>query len=149
MPFDFVHASVDGLMHFLMRDFQDFFDHSSVATAKKLDSEERITMYRSSWHSFWYDDPRNVAMQRSYATRIANLNAISAQSQPVLFVREVASTDELRKASKLLRILHMKFGPCATLLLIVDNQGPDPAGPVVVDSEPALMVYFCESSNGI
>ena len=78
-PFDWVRVSIDGLLHFLTKDFKGFFDYTT-----KLDLTQPcgqlVSVFRSPWHSFWHDDPTNLDMQKAYQQRIASFKSIEAQT---------------------------------------------------------------------
>merc|ERR1719235_476040 len=100
-----------------------------------------MTCYRSSLHSFWHDNPDESQTKEKYARRIARLSTLSEDGRPILFVRAVATTDELSRAGELLELLRDRFGELAHLLMIVDFQKTR-VGPVVVDGFSQLVVHF-------
>jgi hypothetical protein len=141
-PFDWTNTTLEGVMHFLMRDFRNFFQHTSCVQMNGINSA-----FRSPLHSFWLDDISNAQVAAGYRQRIENLKAFDAKEGPMMFVREAASGEEVRQAGKLLQILNGSFGMWATILLIVDNQGADAPGNIQVDSERGLMIHFCDTKG--
>eukprot|EP00927_Polykrikos_kofoidii_P000755 TRINITY_DN1028_c0_g1_i1.p1 TRINITY_DN1028_c0_g1~~TRINITY_DN1028_c0_g1_i1.p1 ORF type:complete len:508 (+),score=64.60 TRINITY_DN1028_c0_g1_i1:108-1526(+) len=117
LPFDWMRTSLEGILHFMRSDFDGFFDYATVKPGCG-----NMTMYRSQFHSFWHDNPDDPNMREKYARRIDRFKKIDASSQPVLFVRAVASTDELADAEEFVQELHGRFGELAYLLLIIDFQ---------------------------
>jgi len=107
-------------------DFEGFFDYKT-----KTPNLGGMTMYRSKHHSFWHDDPDDAGMRERYTRRIQRFQAIDASTEPVLFVRAMASTDELALAGELSKELTERFGEKAHLLLIVDFQ-TRAQGPAIV-----------------
>jgi len=140
LPFDWVRTRCSGLLHFLRHDFDGFFDWEFTAKVADVD----MTVYRSYYHSFWHDDPREESTRVRYRRRIQRLNEISAATQPVLFVRAAASTSEIGQTHELVEELVSRFGPRASLLLILDIQDVA-SGPAVVEGMPDLLVYFIKS----
>jgi len=146
-PFDWIRVSLQGIMHFLRLDFADFFEFTTQQDVFVPDQNYTFRMYRSQHHSFWYDDPTHLGMRETYQRRIKNFNALDAKTEPVLFVRALATTDELKHAGKLMRAMIDRFGTLATLLLIVDFQGTEAPGACVIQSEPNLLVYFLNTQR--
>jgi len=136
LPFDWMRTRLKGILHFIRSDFEGFFDYDTV----KPDCGG-MTMYRSKYHSFWHDNPDDDGMRERYTRRIERFKNIDAASQPVLFVRAVASTDELKLAVQLLEELTQRFGEQAHLLIIVDFQ-KRLQGPVIVRGLPGKMMLY-------
>lgn len=140
LPFDWVQVSLEGLLHFVGprgSDFQDFFKYHT----RKPVPGTALTMYRSPYHSFWNDNPESEATRAQYAQRIDRFRNLAGEGKPTLFVRAVATTDELSSAEELLAVLLGKFGSQAKLLLIVDFQESS-YGPCTVEGCPGLLVHF-------
>jgi hypothetical protein len=146
-PFDWIRVSLKGLVHYIGNDFRDFFEYTTKQDVYLPELKQTYTMYRSKYHSFWYDDPRHMGMRETYLGRIRNFNALNARTEPVIFVRSVATTDELKHARTLMKLLIDKFGVMATLLIIVDFQGPEAPGACVIQKEPNVMVYFMNTEK--
>merc|ERR1711879_773514 len=100
-----------------------------------------MVMYRGCLHSFWHDNPTEPSMREKYQRRIARFNRIDAASQPVLFVRIAATTDELLRAQELLGELQKRFGEQAHLLLGLNFQEAV-SGAAFVEGHPKLMIYY-------
>jgi len=147
LPFDWIRVSMDGLVHFLETDFDGFFD-APFRIEVPLLKPSCMTAFRSHMHSFWHDDPSNEDMREKYGRRILRFLSIDASDKPVLFVRAIATTDEVPSAGKLADILTCKFGPNASLLMIVDQQGIGAMGPCAVQGRDNLLLYFNNTTNG-
>jgi hypothetical protein len=122
-----------------------FFDFTSTESFEVASTP--ITVYRNAAHSWWHDDPTDPACREKFARRIARLKAIQAHDTPVLFVRVVATTDELPEADTLLHVLAQEFGPQAKLLLIVPAQRDPALGPHLIDDKENLLVYLAPMAN--
>jgi len=138
LPFDWIRTRLEGVLHFLRSGFAGFYDFD---TREPVPGAAGMVMYRGYLHSFWHDDPQEPAMRERYNRRIHRLQTINAEQQPVLFVRSIGSTDELPHALELLSELVHRFGRQARLLLIVDFQS-NPHGPIVVQGQPSLLIYY-------
>merc|ERR1712176_1645744 len=92
LPFDWIRTSLEGLLHFMRSDFEGFFHYTTF----KPKVAGYFDMYRSKYHSFWHDNPDDPGTREKYLRRIARFKKIDASESPVLFVRAVASTDELQ-----------------------------------------------------
>lgn len=138
LPFDWVRSRLKGILHFLRSDFEGYFDYDTM-----IPDCGGMTMFRSRYHSFWHDNPDDEDMREKYERRIARFKEIDASKQPVLFVRAVASTDELMLAVEVAEELARRFGEQAHLLLIVDFQ-KRMQGPAVVHNMKAgkLLLYY-------
>merc|ERR1711870_126697 len=139
-----MRTKVEAVLHFIATDFAGFFDApDKVQFTDKFGTQ--WTGFRSNMHSFWHDDPNAPAMRERYTRRIQRFSQIDARSKPVLFVRSVASTNEIPRTDELLQLLQKKFGPKAMLLLIVDFQGAAVRGPFFVQGLSNLMVAFFDT----
>jgi len=129
MPCDWIRSSMDGLLHWLRHDFQDF-----LACEQRYDlwmSECAMTVFRSATHSFWHDDISDPACQEKLQRRVDRFLGLAADSQSqekpraLLFVRSVATSAEVRQAEALYELLKERFqkqGRQVYLLIIVDEQ---------------------------
>eukprot|EP00971_Amphidinium_carterae_P169846 3365027-Amphidinium_carterae.1 len=138
LPFDWIRVSMDGLMTFIEKDFQDFFNFSTVHVVESMS----LTVYRHQHHSFWHDTAGTQEFRDKVVKRIANFNGLAATSENILFVRVVATSEEILQSHKLLEALVNKFGEGKVgLLMIVDWQSAH-TGAFVVDDLEDVMVYF-------
>jgi len=138
LPFDWVISRLKGVLHFMRNDFGDFFDYVTM----KPDCGG-MTMYRSRYHSFWHDNPDDDGMRERYGRRIDRFeNLFSITSQPVLFVRVVASTDELQLVEELLDEVTQRFGDHAHLLVILDFQMRISGPAIVLGTRGKMMLYY-------
>lgn len=99
-------------------------------------------MYRDYYHSFWNDDLSEKGKE-GYKRRITRIQTINAKKETVLFVRAVASTEELLRAGELAEMLLEKFGPLSHLLVIVNFQRAV-KGACILEGTSNLMVYLLE-----
>jgi hypothetical protein len=142
LPFDWMCTRIEGVIGFLSSDFQGFFNFTSKESTMLKQSAHAITVFRATYHSFWHDDPTDAATQEKYRRRITRFLSMRADSEPMLFVRLLASSEELPKATSLLQGLMAKFGQRAMLLVIVGGQRPDSSGPYVIDGLGNLLVFL-------
>eukprot|EP00929_Paragymnodinium_shiwhaense_P080482 TRINITY_DN41980_c0_g1_i1.p1 TRINITY_DN41980_c0_g1~~TRINITY_DN41980_c0_g1_i1.p1 ORF type:complete len:576 (+),score=143.68 TRINITY_DN41980_c0_g1_i1:170-1897(+) len=149
LPFDWVRATVDGLLHFLEKDFQGFFDYTvrkrALAASRQAlgpgAAPSRWSMTRSCRHAFWHDDPDAPEMRESYRRRMQNWQAAAFSGRPLLFLRPVLDRDELLRAGELFSLLQRKYGKQVCLVLIVDFQ-PKTIGTLMVEEYEDMLVYF-------
>lgn len=144
LPFDWMRTRHCGLLHFLRNNFADFFDFMT----KKSVPGCNMTTYRHYYHSFWHDDPTDPGMLERYKRRIQRFQSIDARTKQVLFVRCLASTDEIQAVPDLLEALMENFGPHAYLLFIIDFQ-LTACGPALVAGYPNLMVYYSRGEEHV
>jgi hypothetical protein len=145
LPFDWMTTSIEGIMDQLETNFRSLFQFTSWETAQLPGVRIPITVFRSSGHSWWHDDPTTSATQEKYRRRIKRLNGMRAVNHPILFVRLAATTSELGLVDSLAEQLIDRFGPQAMLLLIVSGQDP---GKYMVRSLPNVLFYFMPNSSG-
>lgn len=145
LPFDWLRTTSRGVLNFLSTGFQGFFDFRSKINASLEQNGKRkdVPAFLASGHSFWHDDPTSEDMQTKYRRRIERFSQIDATAQPVLFVRSVASSQEIPESDKIMRQLMRSFGQQAKLLVIVDFQENDAeTGARRVDGLDNLLMYF-------
>jgi len=105
-----------------------------------------MTTYRSFYHSFWHDDPTDPGMRERYARRIERFEAINADTAPVLFVRCMPSTDEIKDIPELLNALQTNHGTRACLLLVIDFQWTA-KGAAIVDGLENVLIYYLSGDH--
>lgn len=142
LPFDWMRTRHQGLVHFIDSGFDGFYDF----VAKKSVPGCSMTTYRSFYHSFWHDDPTDPGMRERYARRIERFQAITADTTPVLFVRTIPSTDDIKDIPELLNTLQRKHGKKACLLIVIDFQWTA-KGAAVVDGFEHLLIYYLSSDH--
>lgn len=151
LPFDWVRTRVTGVLQFLSSRFEGFYDYDSsfeVPVQMASGKQHMTTVFRGSRHSFWHDDPTSPAMHERYDRRIARFLQMDASSRPVLFVRTVATTDEIPKTDRLVAALKALFGEKVRLLLIIDFQDSAQAGAYTVSGlEENLLLYYLDTAN--
>lgn len=136
LPFDWTRSTLSGVLHFLTRDFQGFFDYGT-RIEKKAGGKP---IFRGYHHAFWHDDPDDPFMRERYTRRFSRFQSIDGSAGQVLFVRAVASTDEVPRAVEVLQLLQERFGQHVYLLLIIDFQ-KRVQGASLVDGHPNLIIY--------
>jgi hypothetical protein len=141
LPFDWARTKVEALLTFIGNDFDGFFDTAADKVKFPDNSGTVWTAFRSPIHSFWHDDPNVPEMRERYTRRIDRFLSIDAESQPVLFVRGAATTDEISSMNDLLQLLVAKFGEQASLLVIVDFQKEQALGPCTITGLDNLLLW--------
>jgi hypothetical protein len=144
LPFDWIRTRHQGLVHFIDNGFDGFYD---FATKKSVPGCS-MTTYRSFYHSFWHDDPTDPGMRERYARRIERFQAINADTAPVLFVRTIPSTDEIKDIPELLNVLQKNHGTKACLLLVIDFQWTA-KGAAIVDGFDNLLIFYLSSDHHV
>jgi len=157
LPFDWLHVTLEGILHFLNLGFsapirpglgaggqrplegEGFFDFH---TRRRVPGT-RLTMCRSDVHSFWHDDISDPEVRSKYSRQFDRFLALGEEGKALLFVRAVATTAELLRADELLGALTRRFGARAALLLIVDFQ-VSACGARIVQGHEKMLVYFLE-----
>jgi hypothetical protein len=149
LPFDWITTTSGGILDFLRSGFQGFFDFESK-TEKDVGGIT-ITAFRAKQHSFWHDDPTLADTHEKYNRRFERMQAISAHSQPVLFVRLAATSEEIQSVDQLVNQLISQFGPYARLLLIIDCQGANAiiSGLCSVKGIPNLFIHYLSGGDGV
>lgn len=138
LPFDWMRTRSRGLLRFLRNDFEGFFTFNDVVKVPN----SKMTAYRGPDHSFWHDDPTDPGMHERYIRRIERFKNLAVSSNPTLFVRVAACTDEIWEMEELLSTLRLMFGNNASLLFIMDLQ-QKVTGPITLqDHKSNLLVYF-------
>jgi len=134
-PFDGVRIRLDGVMHFLLTDFRDFFDVTSTQQVPGTS----MMLRRSSFHCFC-DTFKPDAWQQAYRRGIDNFAQLVRSSRPKLFVYAVADTQELESITMLLEELMAYFGRLIYLAVIVGGQ-PEPRL-VSINGNDHILVHF-------
>lgn len=147
LPFDWARTTVEALISFISKDFEGFFSTANSYIKYTDENGAEWSAFRSPTHSFWHDDPFVPAMRERYTRRIKRLFSTDARTNPVLFVRSVAQTSEISLTGELLELLLQKFGSQSKLLLMVDFQGADAAGPCLVNGLDNLLIYFFDTAS--
>mmetsp|Transcript_55030 Transcript_55030/g.128735 ORF Transcript_55030/g.128735 Transcript_55030/m.128735 type:complete len:439 (-) Transcript_55030:293-1609(-) len=137
LPFDWMRTRIDGLLDFMRNDFNGFFDFCSQEPVPN----SHMVVFRNYNHSFWHDDPTDPQMKEKYLRRFERFQSLDAASKPVLFVRVIATTDEIPRLAELMTELQIRFGRQACLLAIVSMQ-QSVSGAALVDGCPDLMLHY-------
>lgn len=127
-PFDWLRSPMDGVIHLLDTDFEDFLTFALAMPSPV--SGETTTYTQTRWGgSFWHHEPEAPQTAMDFTRRIERLlgltNDVPAWKRRV-FVRAVNSTRELDDAERLFSTLRRKLPHCdIKLLLLVDLQERD------------------------
>jgi len=146
LPFDWMCTSIEGIINFLINDFQGFFDFNNVESSQI--GPTQFTVYRSNTHSWWHDDPRDPAVREKFTRRVRRLREMQAVNRPILFVRHAATTDEIPMVGMLMQALLQRFGRESRLLFLVSAQDAAAQGPYLVDGMPNLLLFLTPIANG-
>jgi len=139
LPFDWIRTRMEGIIHFLRHDFQNFFD---FVTQQRVPDTDLMVMFRGYYHSFWHDDPNEPSMHERYERRIQRLWEMkSNEEEKLLFVRSNVSHEEVLQVPELMRELRGKFGPSVRFLLILENQ-KQMLGPATVVEDDHVMLHY-------
>lgn len=122
LPFDWIRTSSEGVQHFVDEDFAEYF---SVAVTCDIPNTN-MKLYRSKRHSFWHDDISQQATRDKLQRRVDRFLALRVDTRDLLFVRSVATTDEVCEIERLYAILVKQFGGVQRrVLLAVVADGQD------------------------
>jgi len=144
-PFDWVRSSIDGIIHCLNMQFQDFLTYSTTWT-----QEQYMVFGGTRWGgSFWHHNLEAPVTQEDMFRRVQRLYGVRevAASKPRFFVRSLNSTREIDSAVRFREALR-KMLPEAEevlLLLIVDLQSN--TGPMAVTGEAGQGILFYQISE--
>lgn len=122
LPWDWSRSSLDHVMRMLRTDF-----HGFLTVEQRLESRWAAegschphgVLFTTDGHVFWHHDlfdPRDLAVLERRVQRFCDL------SGPLLFVRTMNTTLELRYVHTLLNLLQVRFGDDIRLLFLVDWQ---------------------------
>jgi len=122
-PFDWVRAPLDGIIHCLETDFEDFLTFTTIRT----DDAYGLKIFQGShWGgSFWHHDPSAPKVRADMVRRMERFLGFAEvpASRPRIFVRCVNTTRELEAIPQLLQQLTALFPEARVrLLVIVDLQ---------------------------
>mmetsp|Transcript_36024 Transcript_36024/g.84478 ORF Transcript_36024/g.84478 Transcript_36024/m.84478 type:complete len:385 (-) Transcript_36024:204-1358(-) len=147
LPFDWIRVSMAGLLHFFRTGFKGYFDWVS---RHELPGAKSMVIFRSPVHSFWHDDPTDPAMRERYTRRLHRFSSLDAVQSPILFVRSLATSDEVPQLGELAYALRKSFGPKAKLLAILDFQpkGGSSLGPWCFQDDNSVMLYLFHNEGG-
>jgi len=113
-PFLEVRARLEGVIHFLRTDFNDFFD---VVTTQKVPGTD-LTMRRSYYHSFW-EEGSGKETRAAHERSIESFGQLARSGRPKLFVHAAASAEELGMVGDLYKELADRFVAGHVCLLVI------------------------------
>jgi hypothetical protein len=140
LPLDWMRTRIEKVIEFLQTDFSTLYDGLSGPIAVPCTN---LLAFRGDGHSFWHDDIRQPETKSKLQRRIDRLLGIGQTSSTTLFVRALATTDELSQVDALHAELVRRFGSDVNrvfLLAIVCRQERT-VGPMVASSSPGLLLY--------
>lgn len=149
LPFDWIRSSLDSLLHSLRNDFDGFLAWETVQDSPyKEHATPHGRIYTTLRHSFWHDDLEDHEERVKFFRRIERFNQLGALGGPLLFVRSLNSTLELRRAEELLASLEAKFGKGQVWLLLLVDAQPEARFWRLARGPATLLVHAVESAAG-
>jgi hypothetical protein len=141
LPFDWNRTRIEKVIEFLQTDFAGFLSDLSGPTPIP---DTKLTAFRGSAHSFWHDDLEDPDTRVKLQRRIDRFLHLGASAQPKLFVRVLATHDELASADELYAELVAKFGRCnaSVYLLVVVCAQKKQQETFISAKSPGLMIFF-------
>lgn len=140
LPFDWIRVSLEGVLHILKTDFQDFLQYYFVTDDRH---------FIAPTHSFFHDNLFDERTEQTYMRRIDRFRRLRDRggltSLPTLFVYALASSLECLEAQVLLATLQDLFGANTYLLLLLDCQLADET--IIFDESPRLILCTLSSSH--
>mmetsp|Transcript_29201 Transcript_29201/g.67925 ORF Transcript_29201/g.67925 Transcript_29201/m.67925 type:complete len:320 (+) Transcript_29201:117-1076(+) len=118
-PFDWNRTSIQGLIHFISNEFEDFFNFFLVKDAPGLQQKA----YCGKHHSVWHEDLATPAGYAKYHRRIRRFYDIAAER--LLFVRAVNDSEEVENGHVLLQVLQTCFPSSEVFLLLTIDCQPE------------------------
>lgn len=124
-PFDWTRSPVEGVIHLLETDFEDFLTFTVPKDGSHVN--EKVTYTQARWGgSFWHHEPETPKSQADFVRRIERLLGIQPDvpaSFARVFVRSANSARELGLTLKLYETL-VRYIPASRifLLILVDLQ---------------------------
>jgi len=140
-PFDFVRSPIEGVIHCLDSEFEDFLTFTDV----KQEGQFK-TFTGSRWGgSFWHHDPTTPESKEMFLRRALRLYGQGdvPDTTPRVFVRAINSTQELNSVLRLKDALQRALPRASCyLLLMVDMQAT--AGPIRLSCPESRNILFYE-----
>mmetsp|Transcript_17572 Transcript_17572/g.29308 ORF Transcript_17572/g.29308 Transcript_17572/m.29308 type:complete len:451 (-) Transcript_17572:65-1417(-) len=138
-PFDWVRSSVEGVMHCLDMEFEDFLTYSTCWA-----TDQYYVFGGTRWGgSFWHHNLEAPITKHDMLRRINRFYGRESvpACKPRCFVRSVNSTREVHAAVRLLDALRKALPntPNVFLLLILDSQGCE--GLMAISGQDGLLFY--------
>jgi hypothetical protein len=141
LPLDWMRTRIEKVIEFLQTDFGTFYDGLNGPIAVP---NTNLLAFRGGGHSFWHDDVRQPETRSKLQRRIDRLREVGRTSSATLFVRALATTEELSRVEELHAELARRFGGDGSrvfLLAIVCMQERTQGPMVVGSSSPGLLLY--------
>eukprot|EP00933_Yihiella_yeosuensis_P072348 TRINITY_DN80723_c0_g1_i1.p1 TRINITY_DN80723_c0_g1~~TRINITY_DN80723_c0_g1_i1.p1 ORF type:complete len:694 (+),score=146.44 TRINITY_DN80723_c0_g1_i1:108-2084(+) len=133
-PFDGTFVRMEGVLHFIQNDFEDFFDTTAEEKVEIAESGSRYTVRRSCYHSFWDLDRTTSAntstseaalvqaSQQRFENRIRMWRQLALSDRPKLFVRAAATAEDIALIGEVYTELKKRFKGNVMLLVLVSGQ---------------------------
>lgn len=138
-PFDWVRSSLEGLMHCLDMEFEDFLTYSMCWA-----TDQYVVFGGTRWGgSFWHHNLEAPITKHDMLRRVDRFYGRESvpAAQPRVFVRSVNSSREVQSASRLLDALRNALpGTEVFLLLILDAQNRE--GLMAISGKDAVGLLF-------
>lgn len=144
LPLDWMRTSMQGLIYWLRNGFKQFFKVNQMLHVTMEDTGEEMRVFRSHWHSFWYDDIDEDRVRERFSRRIDRFLALAddTDTRELLFVRSIANTSELDDVETLFELLQERFeryGRRVFLCIVVPDQPI--TGPVRHATEDRMLFW--------
>lgn len=139
LPLDWNRTRIEKVIEFLQTDFRGFLSHLNGPIPVP---NTHLSAFRGAAHSFWHDNLEDPDVHIQLQRRIDRLLQLGASSRQMLFVRALATSDELAQADELYAELLRKFRGDDTqvyLLVIVCMQQTQ--GPIKSGQSPGLFIF--------
>jgi len=144
-PFDWCRSPMDGVIHCLETEFQDFLTYTKVE-----DFQGRPAYHGALWGgSFWHHDLKDEGVRHDVLRRIQRLlgHGHEVASKPLVFVRGVNSLRELCLIQQLRLSLHKAFPNIRhRLLVLIDNQPVARCAHLPAEHGSDLLLYCVSKS---
>jgi len=144
-PFDWVRSSIDGIIHCLNVQFQDFLTYSTSWM-----QDQYLVFGGTRWGgSFWHHNLEAPVTQEDMLRRVQRLYGVGevAASKPRFFVRCVNSTREIDSATRLREALRKMLPEAEEVLLLIIVDVQSSTGPMAVAGEAGHGVLFYQISD--
>lgn len=147
LPWDWGRSTLDHVISMLRSDFTGFLDADGRLESRWAAQgmcHPHGVICTTPGHAFWHHDlfdPKDRQILERRITRFRDLG----EFRPLVFVRAVITTMELRRAESLLSLLKERFGYAPYLLLLIDWQVATRT--MVVGDCPGLLVHTVQEGS--
>jgi hypothetical protein len=151
-PIDWVRIPVEGLIHCIASDFEDFFTFTAKKDTTLVLGHNASVFTSTSWGgSFWHHDPTDAKVIQDLTRRIKRLlgHEHVAMSRPRFFVWAANSSMELDATLRLYEALLAAYPPNAEIYLLVLIDLQTTTGFVRLEEEGYHRVLFARLKEDI